>query len=553
MARIYPERVHPNTQSHAERILYERLRDDLPHDYTVFHSVAWLARSQRGGARDGEADFVIAHPAEGLLVVEVKGGTIRYDGHQAQWYSHHHPIKDPFEQAKRNKYSLLDKLRDLPYWRSRWVSLGHAVAFPDCMVPQDLRLDAPDTIILDRAHLHDVKAWVTRAMAFWRGESEHTGSLGSAGVEQLVRLFSPSWELRTPMAMEFEDEASDIIRLTEEQFQVLDLLSTQRRAAIAGCAGSGKTTLAIEKARRLAEQGFRVLLTCYNRSLAEYLRSDETIPTRVDVRHFHGVCVKLVRDAGMGDRLAGGWNTEDWYDETLPDLLMEALDRIGPQYDAIIVDEGQDIQESWWIPLLYLLKEPESGVFYVFYDDNQNLYQGDLTFPENFPRFPLTLNCRNTQWIHRAFLPFYRSPIVPHTRGPEGRAPEILFYENDHKLKEQLRRTLHRLTYEEQIWTEDIVILTPRSPERSLLGQWDRLGNLRLTEQWPPASGEVFVTTVHSYKGLESPVVILADLRGSDHLDLETILYVSCSRARNHLVILADASLPHSIKEHLSH
>lgn len=151
MARIYPARPRVETKSQAELKLYKALQEALPDDYVVFHSVAWLARNPQSGAQDGEADFVVAHPARGVLVVEVKGGRITYDGATGRWYSNAHSIQDPFEQARSNKHSLLAKLKDLPYWRNRWLTIGHAVAFPDVVVKHDLRLDAPQQIILSRS------------------------------------------------------------------------------------------------------------------------------------------------------------------------------------------------------------------------------------------------------------------------------------------------------------------------------------------------------------------------------------------------------------------
>ena len=61
MARMYPARASAlaNVKSQAERKLYELLRDGLPNDYVVFHSVAWLAREMSG--RPGAA---LAIPAE---------------------------------------------------------------------------------------------------------------------------------------------------------------------------------------------------------------------------------------------------------------------------------------------------------------------------------------------------------------------------------------------------------------------------------------------------------------------------------------------------------
>jgi hypothetical protein len=548
MARMYPARPRVETKSQAERRLYDVFRDGLPDDYVVFHSVAWQVRDTRSGAQDGEADFVIAHPNRGVLIIEVKGGHIRYDGTTGQWFSSEYAIKDPFEQARSSKHSLLEKLRDLPYWRGRWLTIGHAVAFPDVVVKHDLRLDAPETIILDARDLSDVQSWVEAVLDYWRREDGRGAALGHDGVAELTRLLSPSWELHTPLAVEFAGEEKAIIHLTEEQFVSLDFLTFHRRAAISSCAGSGKTTLALERARRLGRQGFRVLLTCFNRHLAEYLRSDDSLPKTVEVLHFHGVCMKMADRAGLKARLNEGRGTPHWFNHTLPELLLEAADILDVQYEAIIVDEGQDFQEHWWVPLQCLLTDPDRGIFYVFYDDNQNLYQTTLVLLDGLERFPLTRNCRNTQHIHRTFLPFYRSDVTPEAIGPQGRPAEVCFYDSEAALKQQLRRILHHLTVQEEIITEDIVLLTPRARDKSLLWKWGHLGNLRLTDQWPPGSGEVYCTTVHGFKGLESPVVILAELCPTHHQDLETLLYVGCSRARNHLIILAEENLPDEIQ-----
>lgn len=543
MARMYPARPRVETKSQAELKLYHAFREALPDDYVVFHSVAWLARDPRSGAQDGEADFVVAHPARGVLVVEVKGGRITYDGAAGRWYSNEHSIQDPFEQARGNKHSLLAKLKDLPYWRSRWLTIGHAVAFPDVVVKHDLRLDAPQEIILDARDLMALRAWVDAAFTYYAVRDAQAGGPGQGGVEELVRLLSPSWELRSLLGVEFADEEEAIIRLTEEQFSLLDLLSDHRRVAISGCAGSGKTTMAVEQARRLGGQGFRVLLTCFNRHLAEFLRSDETLPRSVEVAHFHGACVRLAGLAGLSTQAPANPDArQPWYDQTLPNLLLEAADRLGAQYDAIIVDEGQDFLPEWWLPLMCLLADPDHGILYIFHDDNQNIYGGRTNLPSDMEHYTLRRNLRNTQSIHRTFLPFYHSSTIPTARGPEGRQPEVTYYASEQALREALRKTLHGLVFEEDVPTEDIVVLTPRSRNTSALWRWPNLGNLRLTDRWPPGPNEVYYTSVYLFKGLESPVVILAELSPRDG-NLEALLYVGCSRARNHLIMLAEDGL----------
>jgi hypothetical protein len=228
-----------------------------------------------------------------------------------------------------------------------------------------------------------------------------------------------------------------------------------------------------------------------------------------------------------------------------------AADRLGPQYDAVIVDEAQDFHPAWWLPLQCLMPDSKRGVFYVFFDDNQNLYGTPLDWLQDLESYYLLTNCRNTQYIHRSFLPFYRNNRLPRARGPEGRPPHVIYYTGESELRRRLGAVLQRLVVEERVQTDQIVVLTQHAPQNTLLWRRPHVGNWQLTEKWPPASGEVYATTVHQFKGLESPVVILAELAPSTHQDLNTLLYVGCSRARNHLVLVASSDLPDELKSRL--
>jgi hypothetical protein len=546
MARIQPQPIRPDTESYAERTLYAALEEQLPKNFTVFHSVAWQVRNPRSGVEDGEADFVVAHPDFGILIIEVKGGRIQYDGQLGQWFSNTHPIKDPFKQGRAAKYSLLEKLKELPYWRNRWITVGYAVAFPDVAVKQDLRLDAPRELILDATDMPSLLDWVERALRYLRGRRPDDSPLGSIGIEELEHLLSPSWDLQPLLSTEIAKEEQILMRLTEEQFVMLDFLVRHRRVAISGCAGSGKTTLAYEKAKRLAEQSFDVLLTCFNKALAQFLAAEER-PPNLHIVNFHRFADEFVQEAG----LSSGPYTSEYFKDILPEQLVEAVETLGPPFDAVIVDEGQDFQDNWWLPLQCLLRQPDTGIFYVFFDDNQNIYHAMANAPLELAPFSLTRNCRNTRSIHETVMAFYRSDQMPKSQGPEGRAVELHEYVDQASFKRELRRVLHSLIVEEDVFSEDVVILTPKSQERSWLWQLGPVGNFHITDQWAAGSGEIFCSTVHSFKGLESPIVILAEI-DPEVWDLASILYVGCSRACNHLIVLASENLPGGTKGKLT-
>jgi hypothetical protein len=544
MARMYPNQLSPDTESDAERRLYQAFQDELDDRYTVFHSVAWQSLEPDGRPRDGESDFVIAHPQRGILVLEAKGGGIRYSPRTGRWTSADragqvHDIKDPFAQAKDSKYVLLDLLKEMLRQPRRRINIGHAAAFPDVVVGEDwLGPDKPHQIVLDATDLADLSGWVGRALAYWRGpETQKETAPGEEAVQALMDLLGKVWELRPAMWGEFVQEQQQLIRLTEQQYLILDVLNRQRRAAICGCAGSGKTMLAVEKASRLARQGFHILLTCFNKHLAADLRTQLKPSPNLDIVNFHALCYDLARRAGV---LPVKRDEDTFFNRQLPEALMDAADALGIRYDAIVVDEGQDFREDWWIPLQTLLRDPDHGILYIFFDDNQRLYVPDSTFPIQQPPYPLTVNCRNTQNIHQTVVKFYKAEVSPAARGPVGRPVEVVFYDTPQYLRSTLQAVLRRLTVDERIPTDEIVVLTPRSLSKSRLLGGSNSGGPELTDTWPSSPGQVYCTTIYDFKGLERAVVILADIHSwpPEWDDMVRLLYVGCSRACNHLIVL---------------
>jgi hypothetical protein len=546
MARMFPNRLDDATESYAERALYEAFRDRLPDEVTVFHGARWLVRDRRR-ARDGESDFVIVDPARGVLVLEVKGGVIHYDGEAGAWTSNGISIQDPFAQAQRGVYSLIAKMGEMPAWPRGRPYVCHAVVLPDVVVDADLRPDAPAAIILDARAAEDPAPWLAAVYDYY-GQG---APLGPADVAALIDLLAPTRALRLPLAQSIRREGERMVELTGRQYMLLDMLRNQRRVAISGCAGTGKTMLAVEQARRLAAQGFAVLLTCYNRDLADYLASDAALPPGVTVANYHHLCRELAERAGLDAEQPAEMAVGDYYTRHLPELLLDAADALGPQYDAVIVDEGQDFAPHYWETLMLLLRDPDEGAFCIFYDDNQNLYNIAFEIPAAFHEYPLDHNCRNTRHIHRAFMPFYqqRDAVEPHAAGPEGRPVEMHYYATEGELRHRLRRVLYRLTVEERVVAGDIVVLTPYR-NRGLVHECPRLGNLQLVATPPQKPHEVYCSTIYSYKGLEAAVVILAELQPTGQ-DLETLVYVGCSRACHHLIILADERLPAEIAARL--
>jgi len=554
VAKLYPEHLPEGVLSdpkrQAERRVFEAF-SGLKHPFVVFYSVAWQSRKD-GKARDGEADFVIAHADFGVMVIEVKGGGVSFDAQSGEWTTTDRYgesfVVDPVEQARKSHYTLLDKLKDLPEWdSSRFLTIGHAVCFPDVVVEnKSLKLDLPREIIIDHNDLKSIETTIQKVFNYWAEKSRRL-PLGKDRLAIVESLLAKSFTIRTPLGVELDREDEKLIELTERQFFLLSILATRRRVLIAGCAGSGKTMLAIEKARRLYDQGFNVLLTCFNAALAEELA--RKLP-EISVLHFHGLCKELAEQAGFAIQAA---KSEQEYNEVvLPDMLMKAVDETGPMFDAIIVDEGQDFKETYWIALASLLKEKE-GIFYVFYDDNQNLYGGTASLKGIVDEEPFLLpeNCRNTKSIHKVVNTFYSNRTKIVCNGPEGRTPELHTYRDSAEMIKGMQSVLHKLINEEHVLAEDVVILTPHAQERSMLKSGSRLGNFSLSTNLPKRRNEIQATTIHRFKGLERKVVILAEIDGTFKYNPEILMYVGSSRARTHLLFFVEQNARVEIKNQI--
>jgi len=537
MARMVPFPMAP-TESSAERRLYEGSLEQLDDAYVVYHSVDWVLAG-RGGPEQGEADFVIAHPELGVLVVEAKGGAIAYDPATRRWSQagrsgRHELDEDPFHQAKDAMHSLVRILGSRPGW-DRWKpSYGYAVAFPDGRYDEAAHPGAPPELAIDHGDLTRLAERVPEVMRYWFRPGRR---FGAEGMDALATALGFRVEIRVPLKLRFDEEDKKIVELTEDQAWVLAFLTHRRRAAVTGPAGCGKTVLAVQISRRLADSGKRTLLTCFNRRLGEYLRASTEGIDGLDVDHFHQLCVRLAREAGVSLPEASEELGSRYYEHDLPEALAQAASRLGPRYDAIVVDEAQDFREWWWPALLSLHADPDDGTLFVFADDSQNLYGGSLPIPEEAWLGPISRNLRNTRPIGEFVSVFYSGPEEPIAKGPDGDPVEILGYRDDEELAHLVAVVLRNLVEVEGVPLEDIALLTPSGTEKSRLRSRGSVDGFRMSEAVEPDT--LLATSVHSFKGLERPVVILAEL-GDKHLeDLDRYLYVGGSRARNHLIVLA--------------
>jgi hypothetical protein len=538
MARTYPRTLlEDDVKSPGETKLFNAMRDGLDDAWEVFHSVSWVRRDPGTGAHDGEIDFVLSHPERGIVCLEVKGGDLecrhgewlrRTDG---AWTR----VKDPFTQVLDHRYALERLIDAVPGWRGRDLLIVHAVALPDIPVHSlALAPDAPAELIIDHRGLEDVEASLARVLAFHRGARDKRRPPGEPGTAMLRDLLAPAIHIEVPMAAAFLEEERALIELTREQSMLLARLSRNPHVAVHGCAGSGKTMLAVEHAKRLAAAGKDVLFVCFNRELARHLAVAER-DERITFSNFHRLCTHYAYKAGLSvPGFGDAPPPSEWFRDELPELFVQAIDELGAQWDALIVDEAQDLHDHWLDTLRYALRDELNAPVWLFLDDNQRVFEAEFIVPVGFFRWELGTNCRTTQAIHRQLLRLYESEIVPDARGPEGREPEL------HLVADQagtVAALLERLLGPDDVDPANVVVLSSHRLERSTVGQ--ALGARVTAEREKRRRDQVHFSSIRSFKGLEAPVIVLCELEDIDEDTRSQQLYVGMSRARNHCVIVA--------------
>ncbi len=534
-----PNEIILNELRSSEVRVYKALKSMLDDSFVVFYSRPWLGLTWDGREVDGECDFVVAHPTRGMLTLEVKGGGIEYIPESDRWfsvdrYNCRHKIKNPVEQARKSKHILLGKLRKDKEWGGRFIRARHGVIFPDCQAPRhDLGADMPRKIFCFAEQFeYGLSEWVHARLSEVGSDSSRLKALGDDGVRILEKLLAKPFRLRTPLAPALRHDVMVQDYLTTQQFHILSALESHSRAAIAGAAGTGKTALAMEKARCCAEEGMSTLFLCYNRPLALYI-SEMLKDTPVHVTTFHQLCSWMAEEAGLAVPESVS-SKKLLFSDIYPSLLVDAAEVLRDvRYDAIIVDEGQDFEAHWWVAVETVRSSPESSL-YVFFDSNQKVYDSALSLPveASLPPIRLTRNLRNTKTIHTTASAFYEGFGIQ-AEGPLGKEPEWLVVDRK-RVPGTVSEKVTELIRHEKVPPSFIAVL---APDKASLDQVveDGLGGYPFKEAYDQSRAPVLTAdTIRRFKGLESPVVVLVLLG----FVTEELAYVALSRARSHLTVV---------------
>lgn len=527
-------RCLPGTQSFesdAERVVWQALREQLPDDAVLWSN---MALSDRKG--DCEADLVVLWPGVGIATVEVKGGRITRAA-DGSWVQVHQdgrrsPI-DPVRQAKRSRYALRDFIRQ--HSSVHDVRMTHLVAFPFTFVDDDFAApECPRWMILDST---DVTALAAHKVESALRDVEGAAVAHHEHIDEIIRCLTarpgPQRELLGALA----EREHAVEKLTGQQSALLRQLASNPRILVRGGAGTGKSFLAVDQARRLSREGQRVAFVCYSRGLASFVQRRFASLPKVDrpayVGSFHNLGVQ------WGVKPLERFGPQYWEVEVPIEMLALAAHLTeSDRFDAIVVDEAQDFADSWWPALVAGLRDPASGGLTIFLDEGQRIFGRQGALPENLVTVSLDENLRNTKQIAQAFGSL--APEQMRYLGGNGRPVQLIPCSTDNAISTADDVVVALM---DAGWPpESIALLTTGSRHPVQIARVLSEGTSGYWESfWDDT--DAFFGSVLGFKGLERPAVVLAINGFRESARAREMLYVGMSRARDLLVVCGDPAL----------
>ena len=341
---------------------------------------------------------MLASPTHGVVVVEVKGGLIAVKG--GTWHQYDKPLKkSPIAQVRNAKHALVNRMRGIGIdLHGLWIS--HAVAMPDvgAIPPEGLGPDAPREILLGTQELADPAPAIERIVH----------ERGPVAIDRYTRFLRA---LRPDIVLEGADSAVMPVATrridtdTRGRLEVLHGLDANTRVLVTGGAGTGKTWLVVEWAKRADRRGERTLVLTFNRPLADHL-ARVLDGTKVTVATYHDMIVQLLTPFGFA--IVDHPDRDYW--ETVPTAALEAhAEQVGTPFDTVIIDEGQDMRPHWLASVERLLDPAGPKRLLMVADPAQSIYVDGFTPPAGSVVMPLEFNLRSARSV---------AQVVRHLGGP---------------------------------------------------------------------------------------------------------------------------------------
>lgn len=516
---------------HGEKQVF-RVLDKLPwgNQWSVFHS---LNCSEHEYKRWAEIDFLLLGP-EGIFVLEVKGGPVSV--HEGVWELVGGKSREgPFLQAKSAMFAIQKDFLVRKYGfgpaKRNTMCFGFGVVFPHVEWNADSP-EMPREVVADKHSLESAykfEQYLQRLLSYWQKKSEPVTFLSTEELRFLRAKLRPEIDVYPPFSVNVGLALDEILRLTTEQYQALDRIEGNDRIFITGGAGTGKTFLAMQCARREAAKGKDVLLVVESPILATHLRSLDPDP-HITVRAFQQL-------------------------------------KQGKTFDVLLVDEGQDLLTFKALELLDKSIDGglDEGRWRWFMDaNNQARLRGNFDdlalehlktgLTSGKPvEYVLRENVRTTQHVAEKIQTWTRADIGTAELLGHGDPPIVTTIETLGDAGEKIEAVIKELLHEVQ--AEDIGIIIAEGADQTFLGYLrPKIARMLLPLDVETVAagvkGRILWGSARDFKGLERPVILAVGFESAQFMsERRSEFYVALSRTNYGLWLFVDASLREALSE----
>lgn len=548
MVTFIPPYMGEEIKSNAERKMYDVLQELNLKNACVLHS---LGLPRHRSKIYGEIDFVVVCE-RGVACLEIKGG--RVECRDGQWTfidrygTERVKPEGPFAQVTGNMFSLRDILKKRfegnPHMKN--ILMASGVVFPDITFHSDSQEIIPE-IIYDRT-TEDISGYMNQVFDYWQQRQHREPSkLSPSDIREVVQFLRADFCFIPSLNDRLEQVEQKLVRLTKEQAQLMQALGMNDHLIVEGGAGTGKTLLAAEFARRQLEQGARVLYLTYNKNLAHHVMRSLPETDQLKVVNIHALFGEYVSvDVEELQK-----DPQKYFAQILPERFYDYIsekqstdpDAADMQYDLLIMDEGQDILKPLYLYSLDCLLKGglDHGKWAVFYDEKQNIYNPeyqdgmDILRSYSHTKFRLFVNCRNTVQIGTysakasgvTFAEFMRE---------NGEEVGKISYEDEKDFGGKIKEIMKTLR-EGKVSPGDITFLSPKKYQNSKLATL-KLAVNELRDDFKPDPSVPVFATIQGFKGLDAKVVILCDVEALRRETFSQYIYLAGTRARTLLYIV---------------
>ncbi len=550
---------------------------------------------------DNEPDFILFSPDLGLVIFEVKDWVIdQIPEADAEHFSIINGNRverrmNPYKQAKKYLNVLLDKIKgdrrlvstEPAYYGKSKVPVNRGVVFPN-IFRDDFERELSGVIDADKIFFEGDLTYspicedtsggeFTKAITRMFTPIFHV-SVTPSDLEHLKQVIFPSVRIRLPFRGPSKDYQKYLenVAMLDHQQEVLARQFDAGHRIISGPSGSGKTLVLIHKAVFLKKYNpaiKSILFVCFNITLAHYIkrllaeRHVSMGPDGVEVYHFYELCSKIT-----GEKIPYEKEESDYYD-TVVQFTLNKIPEVGLKYDAILIDEGQDLDEDMCKVMLGLLN-PATDSLTIAIDPSQIIYRNKGTGILKLGKVKnLTKVYRNTKEIRG----FVESFMLDGGKKETAEDPAEMLFSSDileshgpkpvmKKLKglpdiiNHVSKQIESLTVNEGFSFSEIAILyvsksvkldgqeidlieelTKALDMRGIMSEWASQ-DYRSKKSYDITTDSVTISTIHSAKGLDYACVFLI---GLDSLteekmppeQIKNLTYVGLTRARYNLFI----------------